>query len=393
MRSFVTLFILFIGSLQLQAQITIEKSDFTVEAGMVVVGWNLDFANTAIPEDGEGMVWDFSDLSLSGTILSDFSTSSNSIFSDANLKAPTLRPTLGGVANQLGEAYYLLDDTGYGSIGQIFEPLDVPLVTFTGGAEDELKVLETVRDFMGRQSTIQFPLNFGDSWTYDATTQTDYLVTVAAFALQNTPAGQITRDSAELSVAGYGTLILPNPDGSDPVSVEALMVKRTRKAIFDYTLGGQPAPQLMLDLFGLQQGEEQNVTRYFFYAKGLPRSAANIRVNGQGNIDQFTISDELKNLVTSTSEAATALAPVKAFPNPIMAGDILSIHSPVEVARGNFELINTFGQLVASWPVNAVQNETLRFALPMSMQSGTYLYRITDDNKEVRGTGKLNVVR
>jgi len=360
---------------------------------MVVVGWNLDFANTAIPEDGEGMVWDFSDLSLSGTILSDFSTSSNSIFSDANLKAPTLRPTLGGVANQLGEAYYLLDDTGYGSIGQIFEPLDVPLVTFTGGAEDELKVLETVRDFMGRQSTIQFPLNFGDSWTYDATTQTDYLVTVAAFALQNTPAGQITRDSAELSVAGYGTLILPNPDGSDPVSVEALMVKRTRKAIFDYTLGGQPAPQLMLDLFGLQQGEEQNVTRYFFYAKGLPRSAANIRVNGQGNIDQFTISDELKNLVTSTSEAATALAPVKAFPNPIMAGDILSIHSPVEVARGNFELINTFGQLVASWPVNAVQNETLRFALPMSMQSGTYLYRITDDNKEVRGTGKLNVVR
>ena len=393
MKSFFTLFVLLFFGMYLQAQITIERSDFNLEAGMRIVGWNLDYSNANLPEEGEGLVWDYSELLLTDTLVSDFSTSSNALLPEANLKAMASRPALGGVGTQIGNSYYLLDDTGYGPIGEIYETLDVPLVTFTGGAEDVLKILATEHDFMERKSTIQFPLNFSDSWAYDITTETDYLVTVSAFSLQNTPAGQVSRDSVVCSVVGHGTLILPNPDGSGSVSMEALMVKRTRAITFNYTLGGQPAPQIMLDLFGLEQGEVQNLTRYFFYAKGLPRSAANIRVNTQGDIDVFTISEDIKNLITSSSEAEAATFNMRVFPNPVRAGEMLSVEIPEGLQRGSIELLDMSGRVVFSTQIGAGQSTAAVLSLPVQLPGGSYIYRISGTDKEVRGIGKLNIVR
>ncbi|MEQ8703202.1 MAG: T9SS type A sorting domain-containing protein [Phaeodactylibacter sp.] len=393
MRSLITLFtLLFLGT-QMEAQITIERSDFNLESGMRVVGWNLDYSNANLPEEGEGLVWDYSDLLLTDTLASDYSTPSNALFPEANLTDMASRQALGGVGNQPGNSYYLLDDTGHGPIGEVYGALDVPLVTFTGGAEDVLKILETEHDFMERKSTIQFPLNFSDSWAYDITTETDYLVTVSAFSLQNTPAGQMTRDSAFCSVVGHGTLILPNPDGSGSVSMEALMLKRTRAITFNYTLGGQPAPQIMLDLFGLQQGEVQNLTRYFFYAKGLPRSAANIRVNAQGDIDFFTISEEIKNLITSSSEAEAVTFSTKVFPNPVRAGEMLSVEIPEGLQKGSIELLDMSGRVVFSTQIGAGQSTAAVLSLPVQLPGGSYIYRISDTNKEVRGIGKLQIIR
>jgi hypothetical protein len=258
---------------------------------------------------------------------------------------------------------------------------------------DNLTILELVIQFDQRRNILQFPLNYGDAWTHSATYNVDFLVTVAGFGLQNVPAGQVVEDSVSYEVAGYGTVILPNPEGPDqePVSVEGLMIKRYRIATNNYTLAGQPAPSLMLDAFGLQQGESRITTQYLVYAKGLPRSAANIGVNENGEIISFTISDDITQFISSTSPAAEPVE-AKAFPNPAVAGSTVSVELPSTIQNGAFELLDALGRQVAIWPVNGVQGQILEQSLPGHLQAGLYVYRILENNKEVRGIGKLHVV-
>jgi hypothetical protein len=69
MRLFITLTALLFLSAQAQAQITIERSDFTLEVGAQTKSWNIDYANAFIPTEGEGVIWDFSNLTLADSFL------------------------------------------------------------------------------------------------------------------------------------------------------------------------------------------------------------------------------------------------------------------------------------------------------------------------------------
>lgn len=387
MRLFITLTTLLFLSTQLQAQITIERSDYTLEEGREV-NWNLDYSNASPPEEGEGMVWDFSDLPLGNGFFFDYVAASSAEFPEANLKGAITRSILGGLAERPGEEFYLLDDTGRGPVGGIYEPTAVPLALLTGGATDTLKVLRTVEDFMGRKANIQFPLNYGDTWAYDISSDADFLISVAAFGVQNAPAGQITRDSAVASVSSYGTLILPNPSGIGSVSMDVLMVKRVRKVVFTYTLGGQPAPQVMLDALGLEQGESQDFTRYFFYAKGLPRSAANIRVNGNGEIDLFTIPDEIKNIVSSTSKVAAEPVQVTAFPNPASGSFQLAFDKP-DAQDWTVELHNALGQMVHRQVIAGGAGATHADVLLPNLPAGLHHYVLRSRTGMVMASGSV----
>jgi hypothetical protein len=390
MRLFITLTALLFLSAQAQAQITIERSDFTLEVGAQTKSWNIDYANAFIPTEGEGVIWDFSNLTLADSFLVNYAAPSSPAFPQANITEPSSASLLGGLAVQSGLSYNLLDDTGFGSLGLISEELDAPLGIFTGGATDTLKVLGKVIDYMQRRSTIQFPLNYGDTWDHDIDFDISFLVTVAAFGLQGVPAQQISRDSGVFVVAGYGTLILPNPGGPglEPVSLDALMVKRTEKITNHYTLAGQPAPQAMLDLFGLQQGEIRTSTRYFFYAKGLPRTAANIQVNGNGDIDFFTISDEIKNLASSTPKVAAEPLQIKAFPNPASSSFQLAFDKP-DAQDWIVELHNSLGQVVHQQAIAGGAGPTHETVLLPKLSAGIYHYVLRGRTGMVMAAGRM----
>ena len=395
MRLIITTFaLLFLGALA-HAQVTIERQDFTLEAGMQTKAWFLDHTGASVPEIGEGQVWDFSGLSLDGSFTADYEEPSSPLFPQANITEPSFATLLGGLGVQTGLNYNSIDDSGYGSWGSIGEQVTVPLGTVTGMDTDNLTILELVIQYNQRRDVLKFPLNFGDSWTHSETYNVDFLVTVAGFGLQNVPAGQTIQDSVSYEVAGYGTVILPNPEGSDqePVSIEGLLIKRDRITVNNYTLGGQPAPQLMLDAFGLTQWESQITTRYFIYAKGLPRTAANIGVDANGEITSFTISDDITQLISSTSQSTAEPLQAKAFPNPIVAGEALSVELPATIQNGALELLDALGRQVAIWPVSGLQGQIVPCNLPVHLQAGLYVYRIMENNQEVRGIGKLNVIR
>ncbi|MEQ8703203.1 MAG: T9SS type A sorting domain-containing protein [Phaeodactylibacter sp.] len=392
MRRLVTLFTLFFLGMQAQAQMTLERSDFTLEPDTRVVYWYLDEEGVTIPESGEDLLWDYSGLSVGNGFFTDFDANMSDEFPESLFTSPTARNFLGGLARQDGTSYEILNNESYGRAGMVSEPIDIALGALTGGTEDTLRVFGKVYQFDPQETFIQFPLQYNDSWSYDHTITSDFQVSVEAFNLENVPAGQITRDSSVYEVSGYGTLLLPNPGGSGTISAEALMVKHTESLTYTYLLGGQPAPQLMLDLFGLQQSETSTFTRYSFYVKGLPAAAAEIVLDEEGNVSFFVIPDDIQDIISSTAEKAVESDAFRAFPNPLQAGQQLSVHVPVEVANGTIELLDAFGRPVASWSMNATQNETLRFALPKTLHSGMYFYRITDENKQVRGSGKLQVI-
>lgn len=362
---------------------------------MQTKAWNLDHTGASAPEIGEGLVWDFSGLSLDGSFTADYEEPSSPLFPQANITEPSFATLLGGLGVQTGLNYNSIDDSGYGSWGSIGEQVTVPLAPVTGMDTDNLTILELVIQYNQRRDILKFPLNYGDSWTHSETYNVDFLVTVAGFGLQNVPAGQTIQDSVSYEVAGYGTVILPNPEGSDqePVSIEGLLIKRDRITINNYTLGGQPAPQLMLDAFGLTQGESQVTTRYFIYAKGLPRTAANIGVDANGEITSFTISDDITQLISSTSQPTAEPLQAKAFPNPIVAGEALSVELPATIQNGTLQLLDAFGRQAATWPVSGLQGQIVPCNLPAHLQAGLYVYRIMENNQEVRGIGKLNVIR
>ncbi|HKK78305.1 MAG TPA: T9SS type A sorting domain-containing protein [Phaeodactylibacter sp.] len=395
MKQTITLIALLSLSTILQAQITIERQDFTLEAGTQTKAWVVDPDNAFEPQAGEGVVWDFSNLTLGESFLTDYEAPSSPLFPQANITEPSSGSFLGGLAVQPSVSFNTLSDTAYGNWGLIGEATDIPLAPLTGGSTDTLKAFELVVQFEQPRNFIQFPLNYGDTWSHNESYNIDYLVSVAAFGLQGVPAQQISQDSTFYEVAGYGELILPNPQGAElePVSMEALMIKRGRVVTDNYTLGGQPAPQVMLDAFGLEQGETQITTRYLIYAKGLPRTAANIEVNSEGEVVFFTISDDIVQFINSTSNAAAAPATTKAFPNPATAGALLSVEMPAAVDNGVLELIDAHGRQAAVWPVNGLKGQIVQYTLPAHLQTGMYMYRIIENNQQVRGIGKLNIIR
>lgn len=238
MRPFFTLFVLALLGTSAHAQITLERQDFTLEAGTRVTAWFLDYSNASAPQPGEGMVWDFSELTMEDGFYTDYEVPDSDEFPTANILEPTSRTILGDFSRQEGVFYNLLDESGYRRLGNVAEFVSDGLGAFTGMPGDTLKVLSSVFDYAEPELLVKFPMDFGDTWTYDNTITTDFRVTVVAFGLQDAPASQVSKDSVHVSVAGYGTLLLPNPSGIGTVSVEALMIERNRTVTHNYFLGG-----------------------------------------------------------------------------------------------------------------------------------------------------------
>jgi hypothetical protein len=116
-------------------------------------------------------------------------------------------------------------------------------------------------------------------------------------------------------------------------------------------------------------------------------------VDSNGEVISFNVSDDIKQFVSSTSQAVAKPVAVRTFPNPVVAGALLSVEMPATINNGMLELVDALGRQVAVWPVSGLQGQIVPLSLPADLQAGLYLYRVIENNQEVRGIGKLNVVR
>lgn len=388
MKHLFTICALLLVSVLLKAQITIERSDITLEPGDHVVSWSLDEKDAFVPEHGENKVWDYSNLILEDSASLEFKETSSTDFPDANIVIRATISGLSGLATIPTDYFYSLDGDGYLNHGEEYEPYTVSLQPITGVATDSLTFLESKQVYNDPKIIFNFPLNYGDQWSTDNTLSFDFLISIAGFGLQDTPSGQTIREEVTDSVVGHGTLILPNPNGSGSVSMECLLTKRTILSTYNYFLGGQPAPQVMLDALGLTQGSVSIVTNYMFYAKGLPRAAATMGFFGDESVGFMNISDDIKDLTTSTADRTVEMLAVKAFPNPARESYQLNFDKP-DPQTWTLEMFNILGRQVHHQSIESGDGPTQITVSCPSLHTGHYTYVLRNKVGSLMASGTV----
>jgi hypothetical protein len=385
-RSFTSIFFLLLAFC-LQAQITIEPSDYTLQADVPIKGWRMATTGVTPPEEGADVTWDFSTQALTGPFDYVKNTANDPDFPDANLTDATLITQLGLVPQPV-TFFERLDDSGYATLGRKTEEIRVPSQSITGGPNDTITFLAKTNIYEEENYFFKFPLNYQDVTGYDITIEVDFEITVAAFGLDHVPAKQIAFISSTDSVVGYGTLILPHPDGTGSVSMEALLTRDERMTVDSFYLAGQPAPQVMLDALGLTQGGVSQRTQYVFYAKGLSRSALNMTFN-DGDIS-ISMSDDIRDLLSSTKKVDLGLQPTEVFPNPT-TGSFQVAFDKSDAHDWTFTLYNPLGQLALQQKIGGGSGPTQAELHLPARSPGIYHFLLRNGEGMVVGSGKLQV--
>ncbi|MCR9102390.1 MAG: T9SS type A sorting domain-containing protein [bacterium] len=387
-QAFLLLFVA-IPAFQVFAQITIERSDYTLTTdGATVNSWNMETSGAAIPAEGANVVWDYSGQALTGPS----SYTKEPIASNPTFPAANLQEASTGLALNLVEQgvvfYERLDDEGYSVLGRIVEPLTLPAQSLTGSPNDTITFLGANNIYETPLYYIKFPLNYGDSWNSEINIKGDYLMTVTAFGLDHVPASSNYNYVETDSVAGFGTLILPHPDGQGTVSMEALLLKGTTIRTDSFFLAGQPAPQIMLDALGLQQGTVSTYSNYSFFTKGLNQSALSLRTEG-GQVTRMVITDEIRDIVSSIGFTPEGLIDARVFPNP-NAGTFHISFEKADARNWTISLYNTLGQLLKQEIIDAPYGPvTEEVSLPASTPAGLYQYVIRNADRKIRASGQV----
>ena len=373
------------------AQITIEGSDFTREVGMTITSHEVEASSITVPAEGENLTWDFSGAQLGG--MTQFMVEPGSIpeIPEANTVSSTI-DLFAGLVPQTFTFYELINDDQFSTLGRQSSYAIAPIGGLTGNAGDTLEILGNLSIYEAPSVRYQFPMNFGDFYTEEATITNDYVLTALNAGVNHVP-GQfngIIRDTTE--VTGWGTLILPHPDGTGTVSMEALLHKNYDVTTDSIFLGGTEAPTALLNVFGLTQGgQNAGSTFYRFLAKGLPRSALFIEVNPDGQIIEAFIADDIRNLVSSNRNVAAASLPLRTFPNPT-TGDFTIEFDKTDAQPWTFTLHNAMGQRLAEQLILAgLGATTFTPELTQQLAGGTYFFTLRDGSGQIVGWDKLSV--
>lgn len=356
MKNYSTLISFLLFSLHMQAQITLERTDYTLEKEVLVKGWILDTTGMSPPVMGADMTWDFgSQAVLKASNYTKFEAD-NPNFPDANLVDITSQSALNGLVNVPTEFYEILNDDDYFTTGRTTAKTSLPSGPLTGGSNDTITFLETVNPYLEPVYFLRFPLHYGDTWGYTISNSTKFEITVAAFGLDHAPASNDISSVSTDTVLGYGTLILPHPDGTGTVSMEALCIKGELHQQSNYYLFGQLAPQAMLDVLGLTQGANTTIIDYAFYVKGLPRSAVNLSFSSDGSIRYLSMSDDIRSLISSTDNQTTSQIETRIFPNPGRV-DFNFHFIKSDTMPWALEVFNTLGQRIHSQTITGYAGE------------------------------------
>ncbi len=375
---------------QIFAQITIERPDYTYTTnGGTVHGWIMSPAGLSLPAEGADVTWDYSGQALTAPFNYVKNPVSEPLFPDANLVEYSTGLAL-GIAPQGVNFYEQLAEDGYKVLGRTTTAMDLPSQPLTGGPNDTISFLGAVNVYEEPNYYLKFPLIYEDSWDTEINIAGNYLMTVQAFGLDHVPASSNYNYQSTNTVAGYGTLILPHPDGVGTVSLEALLLKETTLRTDSFFLAGQPAPQIMLSALGLVQGNTATYSDYSFYAKGLNRSALYLE-GDSGQITSATMADDVKNIVSSTKFVSPELIATSVFPNPVSGNFQVEFEKP-DAQAWTFELYNPLGKMIFSKQLEGTTGKMIaKYALPRSANAGLYHFVLRNAKGVVMANGHLMV--
>ena len=392
MKKTFTSAILLIFIFQLQAQITIERSDYPLEIGDSTFRTAVTNSNElTIPATGTDLVWDFSNLTFnlndqyynfSNTAGTDPMVPESNCFSIQDSPSPFF-PGLTFEAT----FFAAIDEEGYRTVGKTTSAEDYPLLAVTGSPTDSLNFQFSLSIYEDPSVRGKFPMNFGENENETNTLHNYFLLTIGAFGLSNVPGDFKVIRNSQRTIDSWGTIILTDPVTGLPAEFETLLVINDGIRVDSVLLAGAPAPQALLDLVGLAQGSETPEVEYEFWTKGLDGPILSIFTNSSGQLSGV-INPGISDIILSTPKVAKNLLPVSVFPNPNNGTFQLEFEKSNSKVW-SFDLYNNLGQIIHQQNIEDFTGNSKTTISLTSQNVGLYHYIIRNEKNTVMASGNI----
>ena len=374
---------------QLNAQITLTKSDYTATVGSAITKIQFESSSWSDPSEGADQVWDYTGLVLTDTVTQPLTAYSGPEYPEANISWTRISvSSSGGVSAPFERTdYESLDETEYGRVGVKYGATNIPLGAFTGNPADTVYFLENYGEWPnGTEQYAWFPMNYEDTRSSNFIQTLNNQLSIAAFGFDQTPGAQVVYGTHESEVAGWGNISLINPIDGSTVTFEALLLKTTIVEVDSFFTAGQPSPPQLLGALGLTQGNTETLLVYRFFAKGFP---APVLTLSDGHYQRGLLAD--LTVTTSTKDIQANFIPLTYYPNPVT--DQLTLEFEKSTREPwVFSIYNSIGQKVFDYeiaqPTGSV-NESIEFNQQFPV--GNYFYVLHNGDRKVMSSGGLEM--
>ena len=376
MKKTITTLTLFVGFLFSYAQITLDQSNVP-QSGTYTETRDYVFSGIALPAEGANQVYDYSSMPLPTTTVNiNYLPATRPEFSNST-RYSVRNAFLGPIAVS-GEYYTSIDANGLYDTGAYVLPSSQSLQAITGNPSDVIIFPGNVTAFIQPSVIIPFPASFGSQVVSNFDFVTDFQLTVGAFGLNSTPGQSIQSVVRTVEVVGSGQLTLPVPSGQS-IPYDVLLVKQQEVITNNVLLGGAPAPDALLNAFGLTQGQVTTISEYMFYAENYEVPIALFIMDENfTQVDQmFYDMDLLQVLSVNQNEFENSIS---MYPNP--ASNQINItrqsnNKPIDAVN----IYDISGKFVKSVDKNQFSDASSRINIDVSdLSNGTYLVKINSGN-------------
>lgn len=390
MRQIISTIYLLLGVciIHTSAQVTITQADFPRPAGFTDIQIEAIINGAVLPTEGANQTWDYSALATSSVNVTDYfdATSSTTFAGALNYYSDDLffqGMTIPSVN------YRGIDATGWYDVGRTNTDITYPLTAVTGSSADSLRFVGGDYPYEGRVNYLEFPVTYPNQWTSTFKENVPFELSVAAFGLNKTPGVRVNKTTHVREVVGFGTLVTPLSDTSSTAPMDVLLIKVVSTRADSFFLGGAPAPAALITAFQVSQGGATTNTYYLFYKPGFGYPIMNIGVSS--STGQPESINYRRGAAGAVSTKNVVLAPVRAFPNPISSGGMLTLQAESTADFETIQFMDMNGRVIETKTIRANSDNQVQVQIPSNLSNGLYFYTIQNKEGSLIGNGKFLV--
>lgn len=388
MKRHLLLSIILLATSMCNAQFTLE--DFPREASFTD-NYILSSTIFDLPMEGSGLTWDFSSAETEELISREYIDATDDAFFENAFSYRQRDLSFQGLLIESSE-YEALDEEGFSAIGRTITEVTYPVDGITGGTNDIVTFVGGNYLYEGENQYLDLPASYEDSWEFTFEEVIDFELSVASFGLDAAPGQQVRYKTITREVVGEGFFIIRDDQGqpSDPISGLLIRVNESRKD--SAFLGGAPAPDALMEAFGLIQGDTFTTEFFVAYAYGLGTPLLSMNVDGNDAVN-LAYRPQAAMLGDPSNSVKEFTAPsIIAYPNPVAKGQSIQLQTKSNELVASVQLFNMMGEKVHESAFNSGAIASgLNVAIPGHLPSGVYFASLLNDSGQQIGRSKFVV--
>ena len=277
--------------------------------------------------------------------------------------------------------YFDITSNSIVTLGEEIEATQIiPIGSLTGNANDELVFPAQNIPYSNPMAERQYPETLGHTFTSTKNQETQFNITVTAYSLNNTPGSRKTYTIIKDSVVGWGTLKIKGISTKKIYDkIPVLQVQHEATVIDSFFLGGGPAPQPLLDAFGLNQGVP--ITSYYVDFIGQDELDEYVRIDFQNSqyqqVEKVEIQqNRLEKYELVGIEKISIQNAINSYPNPIRNNNLFVDLPTNQSGKWSFNIVDIYGRNISKGDINTTNGQVI---LPADIADGSYVLTIMND--------------